>query len=186
MRRMGAQMGCVRSMHRRRARTHGNLSRVRVRVRGAPSGSPYALREWANHTGAYLDYHDLMEMTELMVSGMAKAITGDYKFMCADSSPLGSTHARPHTHAGRVSLAHRTFSAAQPHLSAHSYRPDGPGGKELHVDCTPPFKRVSMVSPAPTDCRAPISACACVRTRARVCVFVCVRACVRVCVCVRA
>ena len=52
----------------------------------------------------YLDYHDLMVMTEIMVSEMAKAVTGSYKFSWTDGD-----------------------------------------GKEIQVDCTPPFKRVSMV-----------------------------------------
>ena len=121
-----------------------------------------------NGPGAYLDYHDLMEMTELMVSGMAKAITGDYKFMCANSSPLGSTHARTHTQAEFLCSSY-VFGCST--LSAHSYRPDGPGGKELHVDCTPPFKRVSMVSPAPTESPC-ADTCVCVRVRACACVRV--------------
>ena len=56
---------------------------------------------------AYADYNDLMEMTEELVSGMVKDITGGYKI---------------------------------------TYHPDGPDGRTVEIDFTPPFRRVSMVS----------------------------------------
>ena len=56
---------------------------------------------------AYLDYSDLMKMTEEMLSSMVKEITGDYKV---------------------------------------KYHPDGLDGREVEIDFTPPFKRISMVA----------------------------------------
>lgn len=56
---------------------------------------------------AYLDYSDLMKLTEEMLSSMVKEITGDYKV---------------------------------------KYHPDGPDGREVEIDFTPPFKRISMVA----------------------------------------
>ena len=42
-----------------------------------------------------------------------------------------------------------------------TYHPDGPDGKALEVDCTPPFKRISMVKVTPSTC-PPLSAlCLC-------------------------
>eukprot|EP00557_Chaetoceros_sp_GSL56_P002350 CAMPEP_0176488098 /NCGR_PEP_ID=MMETSP0200_2-20121128/6523_1 /TAXON_ID=947934 /ORGANISM="Chaetoceros sp., Strain GSL56" /LENGTH=607 /DNA_ID=CAMNT_0017885049 /DNA_START=127 /DNA_END=1950 /DNA_ORIENTATION=+ len=54
---------------------------------------------------AYADYNDLMDMTEEMLSGMVKEITGGYKI---------------------------------------TYVPK-PGAKEIEIDFTPPFKRISMI-----------------------------------------
>ena len=56
---------------------------------------------------AYADYNDLIKMTEDLLSGMVKAITGDYKIV---------------------------------------YHPDGPEGRAVEVDFTPPFRRISMMS----------------------------------------
>jgi len=55
---------------------------------------------------AYADYNDLMKLTEEMVSGMVKAITGDYKFKY--------------------------------HANGHDQPP-------IEIDCTPPFRRISMI-----------------------------------------
>jgi len=55
---------------------------------------------------AYADYNDLMKLTEEMVSGMVKQITGDYKFKY--------------------------------HANGHDQPP-------IEIDCTPPFRRVSML-----------------------------------------
>eukprot|EP00746_Dinoflagellata_sp_MGD_P161196 gnl/MRDRNA2_/MRDRNA2_88257_c0_seq1.p1 gnl/MRDRNA2_/MRDRNA2_88257_c0~~gnl/MRDRNA2_/MRDRNA2_88257_c0_seq1.p1 ORF type:complete len:857 (-),score=231.53 gnl/MRDRNA2_/MRDRNA2_88257_c0_seq1:190-2610(-) len=55
---------------------------------------------------AYADYHDLMDMTEEMISSMVLNIKGSYKT---------------------------------------KYHPDGPDGKEIEVDWTPPWKRISLV-----------------------------------------
>lgn len=55
---------------------------------------------------AYADYNDLMALTEQLLSGMVKAVTGDFVI---------------------------------------KYHPDGPGGREVTIDFTPPFRRVSMV-----------------------------------------
>ena len=54
---------------------------------------------------AYADYNDLMDMTEEMLSGMVKDITGGYKI---------------------------------------KYTPK-PAAKEIEIDFTPPFKRISMI-----------------------------------------
>lgn len=54
---------------------------------------------------AYADYQDLMKMTEELMSGMVKYLTGGYKI---------------------------------------KYHPDGPEGKEVEIDFTPPFRRISM------------------------------------------
>lgn len=56
---------------------------------------------------AYLDYLDLMKITETMLSSMVKEITGDYVV---------------------------------------TYHPDGKEGREVLMDFTPPFQRISMVS----------------------------------------
>lgn len=55
---------------------------------------------------AYADFHDLMGLTEILVSGMVKEITGSYKLV---------------------------------------YHPEGPEGKAIEIDFTPPFKRYSML-----------------------------------------
>jgi len=55
---------------------------------------------------AYADYNDLMQMTEEMVSGMVKAVTGDYKF---------------------------------------KYHANGLDQPPIEIDCTPPFRRISMI-----------------------------------------
>jgi len=54
---------------------------------------------------AFADFNDLMELTETLVSGMVKEITGSYKLV---------------------------------------YHPEGPEGKAIEIDFTPPFKRYSM------------------------------------------
>ncbi|KAM8945294.1 lysine--tRNA ligase isoform 2-T2 [Pelodytes ibericus] len=41
---------------------------------------------------AYADYHDLMELTEKMLSGMVKHITGDYKVAYHPDGPEGQTY----------------------------------------------------------------------------------------------
>lgn len=56
---------------------------------------------------AFLDYSDLMEITEDMVSSLVKDVTGGYVI---------------------------------------SYHPDGKDGREVKMDFTPPFKRISMIS----------------------------------------
>lgn len=56
---------------------------------------------------AYLDYNDLLEITEDMLSKLVKDVTGSYIV---------------------------------------SYHPDGKDGREIQMDFTPPFKRVSMIS----------------------------------------
>ncbi|XP_067393604.1 lysine--tRNA ligase-like isoform X2 [Emydura macquarii macquarii] len=55
---------------------------------------------------AYADYNDLMVITEELLSGMVKHVTGNYKI---------------------------------------TYHPDGPEGKAIEIDFSPPFKRVSMM-----------------------------------------
>uniref|UniRef100_A0A8C0JEN6 Lysine--tRNA ligase n=1 Tax=Chelonoidis abingdonii TaxID=106734 RepID=A0A8C0JEN6_CHEAB len=55
---------------------------------------------------AYADYNDLMDITEQLLSGMVKHVTGGYKI---------------------------------------TYHPDGPEGKAVEIDFTPPFKRVRMM-----------------------------------------
>ena len=55
---------------------------------------------------AYADYNDLMAMTEELVSGMVKSITGGYQI---------------------------------------TYHPDGPDGRSVDIDFTPPFRRIPMV-----------------------------------------
>ncbi|XP_023232776.1 lysine--tRNA ligase-like isoform X1 [Centruroides sculpturatus] len=55
---------------------------------------------------AYADYNDLMQITETLISGMVKSITGSYKI---------------------------------------TYHPEGPSGKEVEIDFTPPFKRIYML-----------------------------------------
>lgn len=55
---------------------------------------------------AYADYKDLMKITEDLISGMVKYLTGGYKI---------------------------------------TYHPDGPEGKEVEVDFTPPFRKIKMV-----------------------------------------
>ncbi|EMP35640.1 Lysyl-tRNA synthetase, partial [Chelonia mydas] len=55
---------------------------------------------------AYADYNDLMDITEQLLSGMVKHVTGDYKI---------------------------------------TYHPDGPDGKAVEIDFSPPFKRVRMM-----------------------------------------
>lgn len=55
---------------------------------------------------AYADYHDLMDMTEELVSTMVHNIKGSYKTV---------------------------------------FHPDGPEGKEVVIDFTPPWPRLSMV-----------------------------------------
>lgn len=75
---------------------------------------------------AYADYNDLMEITETMISGLVKSITGSYKI---------------------------------------TYHPDGPEGREMLADFSPPFRRIDMLSgleevlkvklPAPSDLATP-------------------------------
>ncbi len=65
---------------------------------------------------AYLDYSDLMEMTELLLSSMVKALTGGYKIVY---HPDG-----------------KEPSADNP----------GTEPRKVEIDFTPPFKRISMVS----------------------------------------
>jgi lysyl-tRNA synthetase class 2 len=55
---------------------------------------------------AYADYNDLMEVTEQLVSGMVKEITGTYKLR---------------------------------------YHANGPDKEPIEIDCTPPFRRISML-----------------------------------------
>jgi len=55
---------------------------------------------------AFADFNDVMELTETLVSGMVKEITGSYKLV---------------------------------------YHPEGPEGKAIEIDFTPPFKRYSML-----------------------------------------
>lgn len=56
---------------------------------------------------AFLDYSDLMKITEDMVSGLVRDVTGDYVV---------------------------------------SYHPEGKDGREVKMDFTPPFKRISMIA----------------------------------------
>lgn len=56
---------------------------------------------------AFLDYSDLMEITEDMVSSLVKDVTGEHVV---------------------------------------SYHPDGKDGREVKMDFTPPFKRISMIT----------------------------------------
>jgi len=55
---------------------------------------------------AYADYNDIMQMTEEMVSGMVKEVTGSYLL---------------------------------------TYHHEGPNKPPITIDCTPPFKRISML-----------------------------------------
>eukprot|EP01056_Protomagalhaensia_sp_Gyna25_P005343 Protomagalhaensia_sp_Gyna_25__5342@NODE_677_length_2853_cov_189_941720_g528_i0_p1_GENE_NODE_677_length_2853_cov_189_941720_g528_i0NODE_677_length_2853_cov_189_941720_g528_i0_p1_ORF_typecomplete_len586_score119_22tRNAsynt_2/PF00152_20/1_1e96tRNA_anticodon/PF01336_25/3_2e10tRNAsynt_2d/PF01409_20/0_00026tRNAsynt_2d/PF01409_20/2_5_NODE_677_length_2853_cov_189_941720_g528_i010562813 len=55
---------------------------------------------------AYIDYHDLAEITETLLSGMVKELTGGYTI---------------------------------------DYQPEGPEGRTVQIDFTPPFRRVSFV-----------------------------------------
>jgi len=55
---------------------------------------------------AYADYNDLMTLTEQLISGMVKEITGSYKL---------------------------------------TYHANGPENPPIEIDCTPPFRRISML-----------------------------------------
>lgn len=55
---------------------------------------------------AYADMYDLMDLTESMISGVVKHVTGGLKI---------------------------------------KYHPDGPGGREMDIDFTTPWKRFDMI-----------------------------------------
>lgn len=63
---------------------------------------------------AYLDYSDLMDMTETLLSSMVKELTGGYKIAF--------------------------------HPNGKEPGPNGEPAREVVIDFTPPFKRLSMVS----------------------------------------
>lgn len=77
---------------------------------------------------AYADFHDLLDITEKLISGMVKAITGSDFHLHADM------YRRTHINLFRLG----DYKVV--------YHPKGKGTEEaVTIDFTPPFRRVSMI-----------------------------------------
>lgn len=87
---------------------------------------------------AYADYHDLMEITEKLLSG-----------------DICSIHLKRVRISGRIAYYAAYFSKLQipfvgmvKHITGGykiTYHPDGQDGQAYEIDFTPPFRRISMV-----------------------------------------
>lgn len=87
---------------------------------------------------AYADYHDLMEITEQLLSGWQPPPTElnirGWKRSCAEPRPTWCIFA----FAGLVKHITGSYKIV--------YHPEGPEGQAYEMDFTPPFRRISMVA----------------------------------------
>ena len=91
---------------------------------------------------AYADYHDLMEITEKMISG--EPLLLPLSFPRVWRTGMLPSIGLP------VSLFkwHISFPGMVKHITGSykvTYHPDGPEGQAYEIDFTPPFRKISMV-----------------------------------------
>ena len=142
---------------------------------------------------AYADYNDLMLITETMISGslpppqttIPSTYTPPITLTPHHFTHTTTTHTPPTSHPGLVKSITGSYHVV--------YHPDGPEGREMVADFTPPFKRIDMLEgleevlkvklPKPSQLASP-GVCPCVSVCVCVCLCVCVPVCACVCLCV--
>jgi len=98
---------------------------------------------------AYADYHDLMDMTELMISGMVKAIHGSYKISYTNGDGVDNEldFSPPWPRVSMMEGLAKSMTETHPELGAFEF-PD-PNGEECKDFLFELFKRVGRVPKPP-------------------------------------